>query len=274
MHTRYYFRFWTCPFVRNPWLRDCKTWLVARNRQIWYSFRRKDGGPMNFSENLTRTRKSLGMSQEDLAGRIGVSRQAVSKWETGDAAPDLIKLLALADALDISLDALCGRTAAPLPASPPAEPAAKQRRLWPALCAALALCLILTCGALWQLWSQRNVVPAETAQTASTLPDTFTVSAENFSYSGGCLNYTFVPSAVGEGYTYQITFAGTDLAPQTFDVECVGGVCSGWARLSEYDTYTVSVVVSDGAGSRAAAVARDLHFREGSASWVPLSEIS
>ena len=38
---------------------------------------------MTFSENLARTRKALGMSQEDLAGRIGVSRQAVSKWETG-----------------------------------------------------------------------------------------------------------------------------------------------------------------------------------------------
>ena len=118
------------------------------------------------------------------------------------------------------------------------------------------------------------MVPAETAQTASTLPDTFTVSAENFSYSGGCLNYTFVPSAVGGDYTYQITFAGTDLAPQAFDAECVGGVCSGSVCLSAYDTYTVSVVVSDGAGSRAAAVARDLHFREGSASWVPLSETS
>ena len=118
------------------------------------------------------------------------------------------------------------------------------------------------------------MVPAETAQTASTLPDTFTVSAENFSYSGGYLNYAFIPSAVGEGYTYQITFAGTALAPQAFDAECVGGVCSGSVCLSEYDTYTVSVVISDGAGSHAAAVARDLHFREGGASWVPLSEIS
>ena len=38
---------------------------------------------MAFHENLTRRRKALGLSQEELAAQIGVSRQAVSKWETG-----------------------------------------------------------------------------------------------------------------------------------------------------------------------------------------------
>ena len=64
---------------------------------------------MTFNEILLQERKRRGLSQEDLAGIINVSRQAVSKWETGDALPDLPKLLALADALDLSLDALCGR---------------------------------------------------------------------------------------------------------------------------------------------------------------------
>ena len=65
---------------------------------------------MEFSKNLSRERKARGLSQEELAARLGVSRQAVSKWETGEAAPDLSKLLALADALDLPLDTLCGRT--------------------------------------------------------------------------------------------------------------------------------------------------------------------
>jgi len=64
---------------------------------------------MNFNENLVNERKKCGLSQEELAERIQVSRQSVSKWETGDAMPDFNKLLALADALDISLDELCGR---------------------------------------------------------------------------------------------------------------------------------------------------------------------
>ena len=54
---------------------------------------------MPFNEILARERKARGLSQEDLAARIQVSRQAVSKWETGDAMPDLNKLLALAVAL-------------------------------------------------------------------------------------------------------------------------------------------------------------------------------
>lgn len=64
---------------------------------------------MAFSENLVHRRKALGLSQEELAGKLQVSRQAVSKWETGDAMPDLPNLLALAEALSLSLDALCGR---------------------------------------------------------------------------------------------------------------------------------------------------------------------
>ena len=54
---------------------------------------------MAFGERLQELRRARGMTQEDFAAQLKVSRQAVSKWETGEAAPDLSKLLALADAL-------------------------------------------------------------------------------------------------------------------------------------------------------------------------------
>ena len=44
------------------------------------------------------------LSQEELAARVGVSRQAVSKWELGEAAPDINKLLALARAFGVTTD--------------------------------------------------------------------------------------------------------------------------------------------------------------------------
>lgn len=66
---------------------------------------------MEFRESLFQLRRERGLNQEQLAEQIGVSRQAVSKWETGEASPDLPNLLALADALGVSLDALCGREA-------------------------------------------------------------------------------------------------------------------------------------------------------------------
>ena len=64
---------------------------------------------MSFQENLIRARKARGMTQEELAARLSISRQAVSKWETGESLPDLYKLAALADELGVSTDELCGR---------------------------------------------------------------------------------------------------------------------------------------------------------------------
>ncbi len=51
-------------------------------------------------------RKALGLSQEELAQRMGVSRQSVTKWEAGLSAPDLDRLVELADTLEVSLDFL------------------------------------------------------------------------------------------------------------------------------------------------------------------------
>lgn len=59
---------------------------------------------MKFAERILYCRKKALLSQEELAGRLGVSRQAVSKWETGESIPDMNNLAALAEVLDVSLD--------------------------------------------------------------------------------------------------------------------------------------------------------------------------
>lgn len=56
--------------------------------------------------NIQSRRKVLGLTQEQLAERLGVSRQTVAKWETGETSPDLANAGALAEVLDVSLDAL------------------------------------------------------------------------------------------------------------------------------------------------------------------------
>ena len=61
---------------------------------------------MNLSENLYRLRRNAGLSQEELAGELGVSRQAVSKWETGQAQPDLDKIVQLAAFYKTTVDDL------------------------------------------------------------------------------------------------------------------------------------------------------------------------
>ncbi|MBR5202024.1 MAG: helix-turn-helix transcriptional regulator [Clostridia bacterium] len=61
---------------------------------------------MKLCEKISLYRKKCGLSQEALAEKIGVSRQAVSKWETGDALPEVTKLKALAECFGVTVDFL------------------------------------------------------------------------------------------------------------------------------------------------------------------------
>lgn len=61
---------------------------------------------MSFADRLKEYRRDRGFSQEDLAERLGVSRQAIGKWEQGQAYPEMEKMLALCAALNVSLDEL------------------------------------------------------------------------------------------------------------------------------------------------------------------------
>lgn len=55
-------------------------------------------------DRINLLRKKMGLSQEELANKIGVSRQAVSKWESGQSMPDLDKIIALSDLFGVSTD--------------------------------------------------------------------------------------------------------------------------------------------------------------------------
>ncbi len=61
---------------------------------------------MNFSDKLQVIRKSKGMTQEELAEQLSVSRQAVAKWESGMAYPDIMNLVQLSDLFHITVDYL------------------------------------------------------------------------------------------------------------------------------------------------------------------------
>lgn len=61
---------------------------------------------MNFSDRLKEIRKNAGLSQEQLAEKIGVSRQAVTKWETGKGLPDIENIVIIAEIFKTTLDEL------------------------------------------------------------------------------------------------------------------------------------------------------------------------
>ena len=65
---------------------------------------------MTLADRIQQLRKQKGISQEELADRVGVSRQAVSKWENNLSCPDITILPELASIFGISVDELLGRT--------------------------------------------------------------------------------------------------------------------------------------------------------------------
>ena len=73
---------------------------------------RRKGGFQMLSENIKSIRKSKGLSQDELAVKINVVRQTVSKWEQGLSVPDSDMLIALSEALETPVSTLLGEKVA------------------------------------------------------------------------------------------------------------------------------------------------------------------
>lgn len=219
---------------------------------------------MTFEERLVQLRKARGMSQEELAEKVGVSRQAVSKWETGDAQPDYVKLMALADALEVSLDDLCGRQTPSAPAgqAAPAPERPPKKRGWVFwLVAALAAVLLLGAGVVVGSLITFGTVRAQ---------DVTVSNVEFYTYDDSDkLFYQFIPSVIGKDYAYQIVFTAPDGTERVFAADCGAAGCSGQVPLAG-GVYDVSVVVLSGGDQYVIPVAEDLCFehRDG-ATWTP-----
>ena len=61
---------------------------------------------MNFSEKLFTLRKANNLTQEQLAEKLDISRQSISKWESGQAIPEIEKIIALSTIFDVTTDYL------------------------------------------------------------------------------------------------------------------------------------------------------------------------
>ena len=113
---------------------------------------------MKLCEKLYELRRAAGLSQEELAERLNVSRQAVSKWENGAAQPELSKLVELSRLYGVSVDELLSleeaekgdaKAASSVEASTPAQEtlaAPKKVRRQKLLLGAAAVCLALAVG--------------------------------------------------------------------------------------------------------------------------------
>lgn len=102
---------------------------------------------MNISDRIQALRKARGITQEQLADAVGVSRQAVSKWEAEQSAPDLERIVAMAEYFDVTTDYLL-RGIEPAPAAQPKARASA--RTMCIIATALDAAGVILGGAFWR----------------------------------------------------------------------------------------------------------------------------
>ena len=80
--------------------------MVAWNSPLCYdmNIKSQEGTPVKMNEKILQCRKRMGLSQEELAQQLNTSRQAVSRWELGEAQPDLKNVIALAKLFGVTTD--------------------------------------------------------------------------------------------------------------------------------------------------------------------------
>ena len=149
---------------------------------------------MNIGERIQLLRKNAGLTQEQLAERLEVSRQSVSKWENGQATPDTDNLVAMSRLFGIGVDGILdgdgsapeaapdGPAAQEAPPQPDGEPTQtpekpRRRRLWvPALI--LAALLLLGAGLYFILSGRGDTAPNETKTSETAKNSRKTASEE------------------------------------------------------------------------------------------------
>lgn len=133
--------------ICNRRLRNFQAQLIAFHWKLRYLF--YEEVKQMLSEKIYSLRRKSGLSQEQLAEKIGVSRQAVSKWEGGLSTPELEKLKALSDYFQITIDELTENQAvsasngAAEEERNPAPRKTGESKLGICLCVTGAVCLIL-----------------------------------------------------------------------------------------------------------------------------------
>ena len=100
---------------------------------------------MALSEKIYTLRKKSGLSQEQLAEQLHVSRQAISKWESGASVPESEKLIAISTYFDVSLDDLIKEDAEDTPQEARSVQAAEriQRSMGFIICIGGIICMIV-----------------------------------------------------------------------------------------------------------------------------------
>lgn len=242
---------------------------------------------MTLGQRIQELRKQQNLSQEELGTRLGVSRQAVSRWEMDGAVPDVDKLIAMSKLFSVTLNDLLGVEApGEGTETPEAEQAAPQIVITPVkssrwntlLAVLLCLCLLLTGFTAAQLrLADRRLTRLERQGAVITAldPNAPLVAAAEFQWSDSTLSVTLTAAQMVPDL--KVTLQAVDQEGNTSakEMKLQGG--SIWQRGVSINPWnapiTVSAVFNDGkGGSYTQALFRITRIDENSCSWDSLWE--
>ncbi|MBQ6877795.1 MAG: helix-turn-helix transcriptional regulator [Oscillospiraceae bacterium] len=167
---------------------------------------------MNFSEKLSAARKAKGLSQEELAEKIEVSRQAISKWENGIAQPETANILKLCEILEVSPNELfCyEEKASATEENKKPKPGKKF----------LIIMAIIMLFAVYLVWANENNIGT---QRVKSIP--FTIASyshslvrEECSEDFLAVKIVFSPEKHKDGYSYSLSVFNDEFSPDSTTV--------------------------------------------------------
>lgn len=237
---------------------------------------------MTLGQRIQEGRTRLGLSQEALGEKLGVSRQAVSKWEADGAVPDTDKLIALSKLFGVSLNALL-QVEEPDKGPAPAAPKGR-KRLWHGLSALFAAALVLSNVLLWGRVAELEgqvadllAAPAPAPAAPGLDPTVPLVTAFDFQLEdldGSVrLRLDLTAAQVTEGMEVTFTAATYDGKTETVEAQAKGGGFYTAQLLLDGLPETpigLSAAFSDGTGQYVQALVRVDSYRGNSYTWEPL----
>lgn len=195
---------------------------------------------MEFYERLAFARKAKGFSQEDLASRMDISRQAVSKWENGTAQPEMSNIIKLCEVLEITPNELFGYEAVPA-AVPPKNESTEAKRL-----RFIIIVFVIGIAAILNVTIIKTVLPSLFEQAE---PQTEYIISE---FTAGSFDWEYVQN-IGKNKQLLVSFSpsisGSDCVfsialiydGKSFSVpaEYENGICTATAAIPYYTNVTV-----------------------------------
>ena len=200
---------------------------------------------MNFNQQLAFLRKARGISQENLADMLGVSRQAVSRWETSETQPEMANLLAICEILKVTPNQLMGWEEMEEPEEAESCPPRKKSK-FAAVIAVICVCLALAAGIFAGMEIEASKAPVSLLEGKTNMEITGFIYDFNGSIANADLKMTVIPAIADEKLEYQIVAIGGPEGDKVWPAEYKDGICTAYVQTVPYYEIVYVLRVSDG----------------------------